>query len=164
MLNRLFNVFGRGEELPTFDVTHVLNDKDSKTRDEALQFIAQAMFKHGYVNDANKFLSDLISRETKDSTGFKDAIATPHAKSKHAKYASIWVVRFNHPIEWETMDEVPVKAIVALSIPAKSAESAMMPLIAISKANMKEEFRQVLKTGEESVVAKEIERVIGEVL
>lgn len=162
MLSKLFSAFGGGEKLPTFNATHVVTDPSSKTRDEALQFAARQMFNSGYVSDQHKFYTDLLARENKDSTGFKDHIATPHAKSKQVKNAGIWVIRLTHPVAWETLDDSPVTTIVALSIPNKGDEQVMKPLIAISKANMKAEFRDVLKHGDVDAVAAEVERIIGE--
>jgi len=161
MLSKLFKKLKNGEELPIFDSTHVLTDNSSKTRDEALQFIAKELFNRNYVNHQDKFLSDLIARENTDSTGFKDEIATPHAKSKQVRNAGIWVVRFKNPIKWETMDNSDVKTVIALSIPNQGSDDVMKSLIAISKANMKAEFRDIVKNGANEAVTREIERVIG---
>ncbi len=164
MLSKLFKGLKGGESLPIFNSTHVLVDDSSKTRDEALKFIAKELFNRNYVNNQEKFFADLIARESTDSTGFKDGIATPHAKSKQVKSAGIWVVRFLNPIQWETMDNSDVQAVIALSIPNKGSEDVMKSLIAISKANMKAEFRDIVKNAESDTVAGEIDRVLGGVV
>ncbi|SJL83416.1 PTS sugar transporter subunit IIA [Vibrio palustris] len=164
MLSKLFKGLIGGESLPIFNSTHVLMDDSSKTRDEALQFIANELFNRNYISNPDKFLEDLIARESTDSTGFKDGIATPHAKSKQVKNASIWVVRFSNPIPWETMDNSDVQTVIALSIPNKGSENVMKSLIAISRANMKAEFRDILKNAESDTVATEIDRVLGGVI
>ncbi|QMV15441.1 PTS sugar transporter subunit IIA [Vibrio spartinae] len=162
MLSKLFKGLKGGESRPIFDATHVLIDESSKTRDEALQFIARELFNRNYITHQDKFLVDLIAREDTDSTGFKDGIATPHAKSKQVKSAGIWVVRFSNPIQWETMDNSDVQTVIALSIPNKGSEDVMKSLIAISKANMKAEFRDIVKNGENNTVVSEIENVLKE--
>ncbi len=162
MLKWFKKLSGEGEvSLPSFRPENVVGDTQSTTRDQALKFIADQMASAGYVKDAQAFHKDLIAREEHDSTGFKDQIATPHAKSKQVINAGIWVVQFSHDIPWETMDDSPVRAVVALAIPANSDESVMLPLIAISKANMKAEFRSILKEGDKSAVTTAIEGVIG---
>ncbi|SHF10169.1 PTS sugar transporter subunit IIA [Vibrio gazogenes] len=150
-----------GKARPSFQVDHVIRDPDSTTRDQALRFIAQQMHQAGYVGDVDAFFSALVARETQDTTGFKDQIATPHAKSKQVKHAGIWVVHFANEIPWETMDERPVKTAVAFAIPAKGDETAMAPLIAISRANMKPTFREVLNHGDTVSIVAAIEDAIG---
>ncbi|SHO57511.1 PTS sugar transporter subunit IIA [Vibrio quintilis] len=150
-----------GEDRPSFQADHVITDPDSTTRDQALKFIAQQMHQAGYVGSADAFFSALAERETKDTTGFKDQIATPHAKSRQVKHAGIWVVHFANEIPWETMDERPVKTAVAFAIPLKGGEEAMAPLIAISRANMKQAFRDVLNHGDKETITAAIEDVTG---
>ncbi len=149
-----------GESLPSFDADHILEDTVSTTRDEALQFVATAMTKAGYVR-SGEFVTDLIARDDKSSTGFKEHIATPHAKSKQVLHAGIWVVRLTHDIAWETMDEKPVRTLVAFAIPTKGKEDVMLPLIAISRANMKEAFRNTLNNGDKASIAAAIKEAIG---
>lgn len=160
MFDRWLKNFSR-KTLPSFTETHILRDSVSTTRDEALQFIAEQMMQAGYVHSAESFLQDLIARESKSTTGFKDQIATPHAKSREVLNAGIWVVQFTHDIPWETMDERPVRTAVALAIPAKSDEAGMLPLIAISRANMKAEFRATLLQPDHQAINAAIATAIG---
>ncbi|CAM3680750.1 Heat-responsive suppressor HrsA [Vibrio aerogenes CECT 7868] len=160
MLSKWFKK-SSGEVRPSFQADHVIRDPNSTSRDQALKFIAQQMYQAGYVGSADTLFSALVERETKDTTGFKNGIATPHAKSKQVKHAGIWVVHFDHDIVWETMDDSPVKTAVAFAIPVKGDETAMAPLIAISRANMKQEFRDVLNHGDKAAITEAIEGVTG---
>jgi len=147
--------------LPSFSADHIICDSESRTKEQALQFIANEMQAAGYILSANDFYKDLLAREKHDTTGFKDQIATPHAKSKQVKHAGIWVVKFRHEIPWETMDSKPVKTAIALAIPAKSSSDVMMPLIAISRANMQEKFRKTLNEGDPENINIAIHNAIG---
>lgn len=160
MFDRLLHSFGK-KDLPSFTDTHIVQDRQSRTRDEALLFIAKQMELAGYIRSAEGFSEDLQAREIKSSTGFKDQIATPHAKSKQVLNAGIWVVHFDHELAWDTMDGKPVKTAVALAIPAKSSESVMLPLIAISRANMKADFRQTLNEGSSASIFAAVSTAIG---
>lgn len=161
MFSELLKKLLRGRSLPSFSADHILSDTTSTTRNQALKFIADSMQAAGYIMSADEFFNALVTREEHGTTGFKDHIATPHAKSKQVKHAGIWVVRFSHEIPWETMDSLPVKTVIALAIPAKSSEAVMMPLIAISRANMQASFREILNHGDRQSIDTAIRDSIG---
>ncbi|CAG8999646.1 MAG: hypothetical protein CENE_01625 [Candidatus Celerinatantimonas neptuna] len=160
MFKNLFKKRSAGQ-LPLFSISHIVDDSLSQTRDQALKNIAQLVKQAGYVRSDERFCQDLLAREAMSSTGFKDGIATPHAKSPQVATAGIWVFRFNNPIDWDTMDNRPVKTAVALMIPDKGHNDDMLPLIAISKANMDPDFRKVLIEGHHESIDKAIRQAIG---
>jgi mannitol/fructose-specific phosphotransferase system IIA component (Ntr-type) len=160
MFKQLLKKFTRGSQ-PSFSTEHIVTDLNSTTREQALQFIADRVAQAGYVRNAEAFFQDLLDREARSTTGFKDHIATPHAKSSQVLHAGIWVVRFAHDIPWQTMDDRPVRVAVALVIPAKDNDAVMLPLVAISRANMKAEFRHILNTGNDEAIDQAIRQAIG---
>ncbi|MFM2484708.1 PTS sugar transporter subunit IIA [Celerinatantimonas yamalensis] len=159
MFNRLFKSTPHLSR-PLFDISHIIYDNDSTDKRQALAFIARNVMQAGYVRSDTVFLNDLLAREAQSSTGFKDAIATPHAKSKQVLHAGIWVCQFSHHIAWETMDEKPVKVAVALLIPATNDQAAMLPLISISRANMRDDFRRILTSEQPNEIDQAILRAI----
>ncbi|WEM45929.1 PTS sugar transporter subunit IIA (plasmid) [Photobacterium sp. DA100] len=127
-----------------FKPEHVLHDTTSKSKDEAIAFIAKEAHKLGYVSSEKEYAKGLRAREKQSSTGFKDGMAIPHCKTKAAKNAGLFVVRFSHPIDWETMDDQPVKTAVALSIPAEGDEKSVEILTKLTRSMMNDQFRETL--------------------
>ncbi|MCW8329215.1 fructose PTS transporter subunit IIA [Photobacterium sp. SDRW27] len=135
-----------------FKPEHILIDAESKTKEQAFAFIAAQAQALGYVTDAKAYEEGLVAREKQSSTGFTGGVAIPHCKNEVAEYAGLFVVRFSHSIEWETMDEQPVDTAVALSIPADGDESNIRILTKLSRCMMRKPFRETLQQGDASQV------------
>ncbi len=88
-------------------------------------------------------------------------IAVPHCKSEHVILPAIFVVRFAHPIAWETMDDEPVSAVVSLAIPAEGAQESLVMLTKVSRAMMKPDIRNTLQTGDTETVVDTIHHLIA---
>lgn len=144
-----------------FNAQHILSDAVSTTQQQAFQFIATQAHKLGYVDDINGFTAGLQARESHSSTGFLEGIAIPHCKSSHVKQAAIFVVRFAHPIAWETMDDLPVTTAVSLAIPDVGATESLRMLSKLSRAMMKPEIRDSLRQSDAQALLDTIEHVIA---
>lgn len=99
------------------DASHVFLDNPATTCDEALAFVADKAVELGAGNDAAALLAGLKAREAEGSTGMMSGFAIPHCKSATLTEPCVIVVRFAHPIDWQTMDKQPVCVAIALLIP-----------------------------------------------
>ncbi|WP_434355014.1 PTS sugar transporter subunit IIA [Parasalinivibrio latis] len=144
-----------------FSVDHILHDTCSTTKEQAFSFIAQHAEKLGYVTSAELYEAGLRAREQESSTGFTGGVAIPHSKNPAVSHAGIFLVRFSHPIEWETMDDEPVETAVAMSIPADGDEENIRLLTRLSRAIMRAPFREVLRSGDAGQIQQEISEVIA---
>ncbi|MEF2509373.1 PTS fructose transporter subunit IIB [Vibrio mimicus] len=152
------NSSGAKESKPVFRPQHVLFDDESTTKEQAFAFIAKHAMALGYVSDAKAYESGLSAREQSSSTGFTDGIAIPHCKNSASTHTGLFVVRFSHPIEWETMDEQPVKTAVALCIPTDGNEESGCILTKLSlQIMMHQSFRDTLS----QAASLEVEDVIA---
>ncbi|WP_028862638.1 PTS sugar transporter subunit IIA [Psychromonas aquimarina] len=143
-----------------FNNNHLIIDDHSKNKEQALAFIAQNAASLGYVADADLYHAGLLDREKNSSTGLMGGMATPHCKNAAVKHAGIFVVRFKHAIEWQTMDEAPVNTAVALTIPAEGAETSIRMLTKLSRRMMRIAFRETLQQGD----IKQVESVIADAI
>ncbi|MGF1735247.1 fructose-specific PTS transporter subunit EIIC [Photobacterium satsumensis] len=155
------NRLASAETKPVFHPQHVLFDSESTTKEQAFAFIAKQAMALGYVSDAKAYESGLNAREQSSSTGFTGGIAIPHCKNTAATHAGLFVVRFSHPIEWETMDEQPVKTAVALSIPASGNEESVHMLTKLSRKMMHQPFRDTLSQADSLEVEEAIATAIA---
>ncbi len=149
------------ESKPFFHPLHVLFDGNSSTRSQALAYIAKHAKELGYVSDVKSYESGLNAREQSSSTGLSDGIALPHCKNTAVTHAGLFVVRFSHPIEWDTMDEQPVHTAVALCIPDDGDEDCASMLTKLSLKLMDKPFRDTLSQADSIEVEHAIATVIA---
>ncbi|WP_204799029.1 PTS sugar transporter subunit IIA [Oceanobacillus neutriphilus] len=123
-----------------FDVNNIEFNSNTKTKDEALQFIASFAENAGIVKSAKAYYKGLKKREKEVTTGFKDGIAIPHSKHKTVIKPALMLVKYDHPIEWESMDDKPVHITFALAIPEGKNQEHLKVLSTISRALIDEDF------------------------
>jgi len=82
-----------------------------KTKDEILRELSQQLFKAGYVDNVENFVTDIYLREKEGITGMGNHIAIPHGKSSSVKKIGIAIGRTKHAIAWESYDNKPVNLI-----------------------------------------------------
>lgn len=144
-----------------FTSEHILFDEKSTTQSEALVFIATEAKKLNVVDCVESFVKGLVAREAHDSTGFIGGMAIPHCKSKHVISSAIFVVRFAHSIEWNTMDDSPITTAISFAIAEEGADDNLRMLTKLSRAMMKADIRQVLQQGDSKTVTDTLLNVIS---
>ena len=140
---------------------HILKDAHSTTQKEVFHFIAKAAYKLGLVDSEQACSEGLQTREDHDSTGFLCGMAIPHCKSSHVKQSAIFVVNFEHPIPWETMDENPVSTVISLLIPESGSTEALHMLSKLSRSIMKPDTRTALKEKDTQKILETIHHIIS---
>ena len=138
------------------DSSHVFLDCAASTRDEALEFAANAAQKLGATSDASALLAGLKAREGEGSTGMMSGFAIPHCKSAAVSEPCIVVMRFAEPVEWQTMDKAPVDCAIALFIPDGELGTEHLRILSkIAASLMHNDFCAALKgaSDADSVVA-----------
>lgn len=104
------------------DISSVLNVKNiklnmmAKSKEEAIEELAELLVSDGAVIDKDVFLKDVWLREEQGSTGFENHIAIPHGKSSGVTRTALAIGRTQHQIPWETMDGSDVRCIILFAI------------------------------------------------
>ena len=88
----------------------------SKSKSEVIHELGNLLVSKGYVNDAKEFIKDVYLRETEGVTGIGQGVAIPHGKSLSVKNTTITVAVLEDEIEWETLDEQPVKVVIMFAV------------------------------------------------
>ena len=70
-----------------------------------------------------------FKREAEYSTGCGDGIAIPHAKIAGEVKPKVVVVRFAEPIEWEAIDDKPVRIAFCLVMPDGDAANTHLKVV-----------------------------------
>ena len=116
-----------------------LHMKESNKQEAILQ-LSQTLFANGYLSNIEEFMKDVFMREEEGMTGIGDYIAIPHGKSKGVKKDKIAIGILNEPIQWESIDDLPVKIIILFAVNANDTQAntshlAMMATVAKSLAH-----------------------------
>lgn len=104
------------------DISSVLNVKNiklnmmAKSKEEAIEELADLLVLDGAVINKNIFLKDVWLREEQGSTGFENHIAIPHGKSSGVARTALAIGRTQHQIPWETMDGSDVRCIILFAV------------------------------------------------
>lgn len=144
-----------------FTIEHMFTDEKSTTQSQALASIAQHAHTLGYIDNIDLFIQGLIERESFISTGFLEGIAIPHCKSECVKKPAIFVVHFEHPIAWKTLDDQPVTTAVSFAIPNKGDNESLKILITLSRSMINQNIRSKLKQRSPLTILNTIEQLIA---
>lgn len=119
------NYFGmyKGEmKVMATDLIRVINKKTIKldmkatTKGEALEELTTLLYDAGAISDKKAFLDDVYYRESLGSTGIGNGIAIPHGKSKFVTRTSLALGRTSTDIEWESIDNKPIRFIILFAV------------------------------------------------
>ncbi|OPX38809.1 MAG: hypothetical protein DRG82_00325 [Deltaproteobacteria bacterium] len=102
-------------------------------KDAVLQFVAEAFASRGIVKDADSLYDGLKAREDTMSTGIGRGIGLPHAMSNDTHDAAVLLVRCSEPVDFESLDAVPVKVIVALVVPEGKPDLHLQMLASLAR-------------------------------
>lgn len=91
------------------------------------------MAQQAYGLDSGVVYERLTERERLGSTGFGGGIAIPHAKLDGLNSMRAVVVRLDHPIAFEAVDNAPVDVVFALLSPLDSGADHLKTLARVSR-------------------------------
>ncbi|WP_313631074.1 fructose PTS transporter subunit IIA [Enterococcus devriesei] len=128
---------------------------DVKTKEATIEQMAKLFAQENLLTDEKVFISSVLAREKHSTTGVGNGIAIPHGKSDVVKEPAIAFARLNNEIEWQSLDEKPVKIVVMLAIPdSQQGETHLSILSEIAIKLMDDDLVEKLKnaTKEEEIV------------
>ena len=114
-------------------------DKDSAIREIACQLAAD-----GKVADAEKFISDILERESLGSTGIGNNIGIPHARTAAVNGFVIGFGQSKEGVEFKSLDDQRVNLIFLMGADPKELNFYLRALAELSKLLMNKTFRQAL--------------------
>ncbi len=97
-------------------------DISLKTKEEVFDYMINQLYEYGAIKSKEKFLNAVLYRESLSETGLSEGIAIPHGKDDSVIKEAIAYVRLKEAIEWESLDDKPVKHIFLLAIPNKEGD------------------------------------------
>lgn len=119
-------------------------------KETALQAISKVCSNYSGL-DESKLCEMFLEREALDSTGFGNQVAIPHAKLIGLTDAFIGIFKFNKPVEWEAIDDEPVKVAIALVMPGESDDNTHIQVLSkFSRKLMDDDFIETLLVEEDA--------------
>lgn len=145
-------------------VKKVYFDNTAKDTAEAVEFLSEKAIELGITNDKDAVLAAFNEREAQGPTGMTGGFALPHAKSSAIDDVAIVVVKFAGDIKWDSMDNSPIKAAIALYVPEDEAGTTHLKVLAqIAALLMQPDFCEgILASNDEEEIIAAIEEGIEE--
>lgn len=103
-------------------------DLKGTNKKEILEEIVDLIDESGVLSDKEQFLKDVYYRESEGPTGMTDGLCIPHGKSDAVIKTSIAICRAENYIEWESLDDKPVKVFVLMAV-RNSDKSELVDLL-----------------------------------
>jgi nitrogen PTS system EIIA component len=103
-------------------ISHYLDERlvlflDVTQRNEALELLIEELYKLGKLRDKKAFFNAILDREKIVSTGIGMGVAIPHAKLEDYTDFFIAVGIAKQGIEWQAIDNAPVRLIFLIGGP-----------------------------------------------
>ncbi len=118
---------------------------EARNKDEIFEGLGKMMYQAGKVTDLDQYVKGLYEREAEFPTGVGNGIAIPHCKSDCVKEAAFTLVKLKHPVEWESLDDLPVDYVIMLAAPNTSDNVHLEMLSKLAASLMDDDFRNGLK-------------------
>lgn len=122
-------------DVNNFDIGQVITkdlislDLQADSKEAAIEELTDLLVAHGDVIDKQKFIDDVIERETEGMTGLGEGVAIPHGKSLAVKNTTIAIGISQKNIEWESLDDKPVNVIILFAVRDTDANTLHIKLL-----------------------------------
>lgn len=128
---------------------------EAGTKEEAVSALTNLLYDSGALTDKAAFKDDVMQREEISTTGIGNGIAIPHGKSANVKETTVAIGRLAGEVEWESVDDKPVKLIVLLAVNENDKNAVHVKLLSgmARKLASEETCKRLLeaKTAEELI-------------
>ncbi len=118
---------------------------ESTGKESAIEELVQLLAQSGQISDPNNAFQAIMDREQQRSTGIGSGIAIPHGKSSSAKELVMALGITAEPIDFESIDNKPVKIIVLLLSPPDCTGPHIQALARISRLMLDDTFKAKLE-------------------
>lgn len=116
-------------------------DVEASDRDGVLAFMAGMLARAGLIQDKDGLVRDLVEREKLISTGVGEGIAIPHALTGSAPRTVMAVCRLKRPVDFASLDGVPVSIVVMTAGPKESSGTHLQVLSKVARLFHDSAFR-----------------------
>lgn len=131
------------------DEKQIFLDVKAETKNDILSFISHQAYELGITDDEQALCHDFKEREKEFSTGLQDGFAIPHARSENVKKVAIMYLRNEKDIDWESLDDEPVRYIFALLVPIHYEGNVHLKMISkLATCLLEDDFKNKVKSSD----------------
>lgn len=109
-----------------------------------LEYLATLLAESGALSFPDRFLAAVKGREEIMSTGIGKGVAIPHARDLTVNSLKIAVCLIREPLEFQSVDELPVQLVFMIAVPQSSNKEYMRILRSLSEYLRQSENRAIL--------------------
>ena len=131
-------------ELLKKDFVHL--DINVRTKDEAIQHVAQLAKGHPFMGDFPTFCRAIYERESSGSTSIGNGIAIPHARTDQVKDMLLVVGRLTEGVKFDDGDTTSVRLIFLVGTPKRMVTDYLRLVGALARCLNNGELREKLFT------------------
>ncbi|UVD81436.1 fructose-specific PTS transporter subunit EIIC [Mycoplasma iguanae] len=129
-----------------FKSEYVFKPKNLADKKHVLEYIAQKAKELKIASSKTQLLIDLEKREKEFSTGFENGFAIPHAQSDTVKHPTLFFLKLEKGLDWNSLDGQLTQFIFAILIPKNNANNLHLETLSkISVALMDQKFTSEIK-------------------
>lgn len=121
-----------------------IHQLDALTRRDALEEMVDYVHQKGKIIHKEEFLQAVLEREKIVSTGIGLGVALPHAKLPSVEDFFVALGVASHGIEWESLDDIPVKLVFLIGGPDDKQTEYLHILSSLTLSINDEEKRKLL--------------------
>jgi len=129
-------------------------DLKATTKEQAIREVASCLTVNGKIKDKEKFINDILERESLGSTGIGHKVAIPHSRTEVVNGFAIGFGRSKEGIDFKALDGDKVNLIFLMGANPSELNLYLRLLAELSRLLMENSFRRELlsvNTGEEVV-------------
>ncbi|MFT4074888.1 MAG: PTS IIA-like nitrogen regulatory protein PtsN [Asticcacaulis sp.] len=125
----------------------ILGNVSVNSKRQALQMVADVAARLLAV-DATEVHQALLDREKLGSTGVGLGVAVPHAEIRGLERMHGIFVRLDNPVDYDSIDDMPVDLIFALLAPENAGTEHLRALAKVSRVLRQKDLREQLRKTE----------------
>jgi PTS system nitrogen regulatory IIA component len=128
------------------EANHIYVGADLPDKDAVLAFVAQKAADSGLAEQSAPLLSGFLERERSFTTGIGLGIALPHTTSPLCQQTTLFLLRLAKPIDFDSIDDLPVDVVLALIIPTANPSEHLQILARTARLCKQQAFLEALRT------------------
>jgi fructose-specific phosphotransferase system IIA component len=123
---------------------HILLGLDAKSKNDIIEKMLRLVGDSPNITDKAKLRNDVFKREKEMSTGIGKSVGLPHAKTSAAKAPLLAFATLKEPVDFESIDDEPVRLIFLLASPEEMVTQHIKLLSRISRVISHDTTREKL--------------------
>ncbi len=131
-----------------------------ESKSACLDYLTKLLAESGCLSFPDRFLAAVKGREEIMSTGIGKGVAIPHARDLTVASLRIAVCMIRQPLEFQSVDDLPVQLVFMIAVPQSSNKEYMKILRSLAEYLRQSENRnQLLNSTDEAELYTHVQKI-----